>query len=310
MITFFRSILVALLVVCFTGSFAVCHAKTTAELIAEIEGENEDTASAATSLDQKTKSAAEIIAEIEALSVPSSQASETPEISTASSSEDLSITGDEALLATDTSIEEPALKEPATDAPIADEVIGEYVVDEDEVEETITVSEVEDLESETEIATSGEVIDDLSAKTTDEVASVTLYEKADALEPQLLLSGTPADDEDESSLSEKLMGMIIAEKKPLGRRRYVYRWVLKTEDGQRIPLKSNMKLLQEVRRENVLDSEVALTGRFIDSGFDEHLRYFVVESLLVMDEDKGENESAGESDEAEDGKKSESIFAR
>lgn len=110
--------------------------------------------------------------------------------------------------------------------------------------------------------------------------SVRLYEKSDPLEPALMTMGKPADVEDDPTKVLKISGMLVPEKHPVGRRRQLDRWVLKTDDGQRIPLKSNLKLLTEVRRENLLDGRVVLSGHYIRSGLNESLRYFAVESAV------------------------------
>ncbi|PKL42971.1 MAG: hypothetical protein CVV42_20590, partial [Candidatus Riflebacteria bacterium HGW-Riflebacteria-2] len=56
--------------------------------------------------------------------------------------------------------------------------------------------------------------------------------------------------------------------------------------------KSNIKLLQEVRRDNILDSEVSLTGRYISSGLNDNLRYFVVESAVILEDEPSDEKAA------------------
>ncbi len=262
----------------------VTRAKTTEELIAEVEAEAkkpaataDSPASAGVSLEKEPRSAAEILAEIEALSKPTNAASpETEE------------TPDETGSA--------SLELPVDTSPLPDEVIGEYAVDED-ADDGLDIKVVED--------TAIGKIASAAAETSLAVASETLFEKADALEPQLMLAGTPVVKGGEAQVSEKISGMIVAEKQPLARRRHIFRWVLKTEDGRRIPLKSNIKLLQEVRRDNILDSKVSLTGRYVSSGLNDKLRYFVMESAVVLDDDSdndkaatnGKNNASAESEE-------------
>ncbi len=110
-----------------------------------------------------------------------------------------------------------------------------------------------------------------------------LFEKAEALAPALMTRGKPEDELSDVNEIKKITGRLVPEKQPLGRRRHLYRWVLKTDDGRRIPLKSNLKLLTEVRNEKMLDGKVNLTGRFIKSAMNEELQYFVVESATVAD---------------------------
>lgn len=105
-----------------------------------------------------------------------------------------------------------------------------------------------------------------------------LFEKAEALAPALMTRGKPEDELSDVNEIKKITGRLVPEKQPLGRRRHLYRWVLKTDDGRRIPLKSNLKLLTEVRNEKMLDGKVNLSGHFIKSGMNQELQYFVVES--------------------------------
>ena len=110
-----------------------------------------------------------------------------------------------------------------------------------------------------------------------------LFEKAEALAPALMTRGKPEDELSDVNESNKITGRLVPEKQPLGRRRHLYRWVLKTDDGRRIPLKSNLKLLTEVRNEKMLDGKVNLSGHFIKSGMNQELQYFVVESATFAD---------------------------
>lgn len=128
-------------------------------------------------------------------------------------------------------------------------------------------------------------------------APESLYEKAAAMEPVLMVKGAPVDEMSDIDSIEKISGKLVPEKKPLGRRRSVYRWVLKSADGRRIPLKSNLKLLQEVKREKLLDGFVTITGKFVQSGFSGDLRYFIVESVTMIDELPKPNEKDGADDE-------------
>ncbi len=254
----------------------VTRAKTTEELIAEVEAADRNKASASASLENEPKSAAEILAEIEALSTPTNAgASEEDDDESDKDESD----EDEDVVETGSS----AVELPVDSEPLPDEVIGEYAVDEDG-EEGLDIEVIPEGDT-TEIAST-------AAPVSTDTASETLYEKADALEPQLMLAGTPAEKDGESQVSEKISGRIVAEKQPVARRRHINRWVLKTEDGRRIPLKSNIKLLQEVRRENILDSEVSLTGRYVRSGMNDNLRYFVVESAVVLEDEPSEDKTA------------------
>ncbi len=109
------------------------------------------------------------------------------------------------------------------------------------------------------------------------------FEKVSPLEISLITDGNPEEELNEFSEMQKITGRLVPERRRIGRRSYVYRWVLKGEDGSRIPLKSNLKLLSEVKKEDLLDGYVALTGKFIESGFANELRYFMVESVVAME---------------------------
>ncbi|MFZ5949377.1 MAG: hypothetical protein ACOYXC_01630, partial [Candidatus Rifleibacteriota bacterium] len=107
-----------------------------------------------------------------------------------------------------------------------------------------------------------------------------LYEKAQSLEPSLMLRGKPVEEVCEADARQRLKGKIVPEKHQIARRRHMLRWVLQTEDHQRIPLKSNLQLLTIVRKEDLLDGPVMLTGYFVKSGFNENLQYFNVEKAV------------------------------
>ncbi|GAB4279912.1 MAG: hypothetical protein Kow0029_24120 [Candidatus Rifleibacteriota bacterium] len=115
------------------------------------------------------------------------------------------------------------------------------------------------------------------------------YEKVDPMEPVLMVRGEPVEQICETSRKEKIKGIILPEKHYIKRRRYVYRWVLETDDGMRIPLKSNLHLLTQVRKEELLDGPVMLSGYYVQSGMNEKLRYFVVESAVPAGDNNQEN---------------------
>jgi hypothetical protein len=120
-----------------------------------------------------------------------------------------------------------------------------------------------------------------------------LYEKALALDPVLMLRGNPIEEMSETSRKEKLRGRIIPEKRNISRRRYMFRWVLQTDDGRRIPLKSNLKLLTLVRKEELLDGPAMLTGYFVASALNPELKYFNVENAVPAgDADEGKSEKS------------------
>lgn len=185
-------------------------------------------------------------------------------------------------------------------ASTTEELVPENVIEESPVASAPIESTDPDLESVVGDVESENVeqTPDVASetKTVEESEPEVLYEKADALQPVLMVKGAPIDEVSDVDSIAKISGKIVPEKKPLGGRRNVYRWVLKTADRQRIPLKSNLKLLQEVKREKLLDGFVTLTGKFVQSGFSKELRYFVVESAVMIDELPQEKKALPEDD--------------
>lgn len=101
---------------------------------------------------------------------------------------------------------------------------------------------------------------------------------AEPLEPVLLIGAKPKNEEEkEKTLS--FTGILIPEVQPLGKKKYMNRWVLELDDGSRIPLKSSLKLLQEVRKEGILDDYVTIEGKILVSPMEKKLKYLVPESF-------------------------------
>lgn len=200
-------------------------------------------------------------------------------------------------------IEEEALKYQETEK-IPEESVPGVSADKD-LEEIITESP---FDPEDATGTENLDSDDKEFNSVNQTHSVSSFEKPASLEPLLILNGKPVDEINELNSVTRISGRLYPEKKLLGRRKFVYRWVLKTGDSQLIPLKSNLKLLQEVKKENNLDGFVTLTGRFVDSGFKSELKYFVIESLTAVDElpiPASQSESKGEGIETDSEKKEE-----
>ncbi len=103
---------------------------------------------------------------------------------------------------------------------------------------------------------------------------------ATPLEPVLLTQGKPKNDDDESLKTYSYSGLLIPEKQPVTRRKKMIRWTLQLDDGTRIPIKSNLKLLQEVRKEDNLDDYVTITGKMRRSALEEELKYFIPETIV------------------------------
>ena len=107
-----------------------------------------------------------------------------------------------------------------------------------------------------------------------------LKKMSEPLEPVLLTEGKPKSADDESEKVHSYSGLLIPEKQPLGRNKHMLRWVLKLEDGSRIPLKSNLKLLQEVKKENNLNDYVTISGKMRTSALEKDLKYLVPDNIV------------------------------
>lgn len=100
------------------------------------------------------------------------------------------------------------------------------------------------------------------------------------LDPLLMTDGDPIMLNEESNKSYTYTGILIPEKQPLSKRKSMLRWVLELEDGRRIPLKSNLKLLQEVRKQDNLEDYVSISGKMRISAYDKNLKYLVPETVV------------------------------
>ncbi|NLI75075.1 MAG: hypothetical protein GX442_01380 [Candidatus Riflebacteria bacterium] len=122
-------------------------------------------------------------------------------------------------------------------------------------------------------------------------------EKAPALEPVLLRTAAEELLEQAREEAEKpvtLEGRLRIEEHAVGRRASFRRWVLVASEGARIPLRSNLSLLSEVKKDGVLDHPVKLTGVWRPSPGNERLRFFTIERIDVRSEDGPASGTAGE----------------
>ena len=99
------------------------------------------------------------------------------------------------------------------------------------------------------------------------------------MEPVLLTQGKPVSEDDESVKEVSYTGLLVPEKIRLARRKYMYRWVLKVDDETRIPLKSNLKLMQELKKEELIDDFVTIEGKMRSSGEDKNVKYLIPDSI-------------------------------
>ena len=105
------------------------------------------------------------------------------------------------------------------------------------------------------------------------------FEKTAPIDPVLLTQGKPKSEDDETIKVHTLVGLLVPERQPLSRRKVMTRWVLELEDGSRIPVKSNLKLMQEVKKGDLIDDYVEITGKMRSSGFDKGLKYLIPEKI-------------------------------
>ncbi len=189
---------------------------------------------------------------------------------------------------TELSKEQPEEDPEFSDKPVGEEVV---IVEEKDSEETIDIPEYEKLEG---IVSADEIDEEpsskrkrkrkeeeKSAKTAKSTKKDKLLKKmSEPLEPVLLTEGKPKSEDDESEKIYTYSGLLIPEKQLLSRKKYMVRWVLKLDDGTRIPLKSNLKLLQEVKKESNLNDFVTISGKMRTSAMEKNLKYLVPDSVL------------------------------
>ena len=183
--------------------------------------------------------------------------------------------------------------QPEEDPEFSNKPVGEEVViiEEKDSEEKIDIPEYEKLEG---IVSADEIEEESSSKKKrkrkeEEKAAKTakaskkdklLKKMSEPMEPVLLTEGKPKSEDDESEKIYTYSGLLIPEKQLLNRKKYMVRWVLKLEDGTRIPLKSNLKLLQEVKKESNLNDFVTISGKMRTSAMEKDLKYLVPDSVL------------------------------
>ncbi len=99
------------------------------------------------------------------------------------------------------------------------------------------------------------------------------------LDPVLITDAKPKSIDDETQKEYSFTGILMPEKQPIGRGKNMLRWVLRLDDGTRIPLKSNLKLLQEVRKEKNLEDYVSISGKMRTSTYEKELKYLIPETI-------------------------------
>lgn len=206
-------------------------------------------------------------------------------------------------LATDTMEEDPEFSNNSTNSSKEDVIIVEDNSSTDD--EIPNYEEMEGIVSEKKENSSLEAVKN-NAKNSGEKKKTKLSKKnkiakkmAEPLDPVLLTEGKPKSSDDESEKIYTYSGLLIPEKQPLGRKKHMLRWVLKLDDGSRIPLKSNLKLMQEVRKENNLDDFVTVSGKMRTSTMEKELRYLVPDSIVKGGKPKASNNTDNKKIESE-----------
>ncbi|MBR4569315.1 MAG: hypothetical protein IKO19_01420 [Candidatus Riflebacteria bacterium] len=211
---------------------------------------------------------------------------------------------------TELSKEQPEEDPEFSNKPVGEEVV---IIEEKDSEETIDIPEYEKLEG---IVSADEIDEEpsskrkrkeeeKSAKTAKSTKKDKLLKKmSEPLEPVLLTEGKPKSEDDENEKIYTYSGLLIPEKQLLSRKKYMVRWVLKLDDGTRIPLKSNLKLLQEVKKESNLNDFVTISGKMRTSAMEKDLKYLVPDSVLngiklnkSKDSAKNDSDNKGKSDD-------------
>jgi len=79
-----------------------------------------------------------------------------------------------------------------------------------------------------------------------------------------------------------LLGYLVIEEHHVGRKRAFRRWVLKTDEGDRIPLSSNYTLLSAVKAPGIADERVKATGKWVSAAADPRLKFFTADRFEAV----------------------------
>ncbi|HEY9072221.1 MAG TPA: hypothetical protein VIV61_18315 [Candidatus Ozemobacteraceae bacterium] len=111
------------------------------------------------------------------------------------------------------------------------------------------------------------------------------FEKLDGIEialikgAEIVSSGETAAAEEQSAI---LLGRLAIEEHYVARKRSFRRWVLKTDEGDRIPLTSNFTLLSAVKAPGMADERVKATGKWVSSATDPRLKFFTADRFEAV----------------------------
>lgn len=122
------------------------------------------------------------------------------------------------------------------------------------------------------------------------------FDKSEGTEPQLIQDAeivTKETDEDRKKERVEITGRLAIEEHPVARRRMLRRWVLKTAEGERIPLTSNYELLSAVKKAGIPDETVKVTGRWTVSSAEPRLKYLTAERFDAVASSTAIHEASG-----------------
>ncbi len=132
------------------------------------------------------------------------------------------------------------------------------------------------------------IIEGLMLKDNEE-EKVATFEKISPVDPVLIVDGKPGEEKKEKEETFHYEGRIVLEPQNITKRKKVFRWVLKMSNGLRLPLKSNLLLLQKVKDEELLDGFVKISGKIKTSGMNKQLRFLQptgIRSIEQLTEEK------------------------
>jgi hypothetical protein len=99
---------------------------------------------------------------------------------------------------------------------------------------------------------------------------------------------------------EKIEGTLTIEEHPVKRRSFFRRWIIVTEDDTRVPLGSNLAVLQAVKTKGIFESKVRADGNWVKPANSSAPPFFIVEKLVLIDQSGKPLNASGVPDIASD----------
>jgi len=106
------------------------------------------------------------------------------------------------------------------------------------------------------------------------------------MDPRLIIGAEIKSEDagnDERKKPVEIEGTLVIEDQQISKRNAFRRWVIKTKDGSRTPLVSNMTLLAAGNGKKYLDDNVKAVGKWVLSPSDPRLKFLAVERLSVIE---------------------------